>query len=173
MYKVNAHNYIECDDVLSNGEAINWARKTDELSLYWFPQSKEVVVSNRTIVCADTPGNARSNDFLSSTYANFARIFAKAKEIAFGLTSNTCAKANAVGYQILNAIELFMKFSLVEQAPEMAPIYTEDGSKIKNPAVGYPHLISSPICYSKPQGPHQAACPDSHGANSITTLDYE
>lgn len=97
LYKVLAHNYIASDDILSNGVAIKWARKSDELSLYWFPESEDVVVCNRTIVCADEPGNARSNDFLSSTYANFARIFAKAKEIAFGLTSNTCAEANAVG----------------------------------------------------------------------------
>ncbi len=66
-----------------------------------------------------------------------------------------------------------MKLSLVEQAPEMAPIYTQDGIIVLNPAVGYPHLISSPICYSDPRGPNQAACPDSHGDNSITTLDYE
>lgn len=97
LYKVRAHNYIECDDVLSNGEAVEWARNIDELSLYWFPESAEVVVSNRTIVRADTPGNARSNDFLSSTYANFARVLAKSLETAFSLTSRTCTKANAVG----------------------------------------------------------------------------
>lgn len=66
-----------------------------------------------------------------------------------------------------------MKLSLTRKAPEMAPIYTEDGVDVVNPAVGYPHMISSPICYSDPQGPNQAACPESHGANSITTLDYE
>lgn len=77
------------------------------------------------------------------------------------------------GYQILNAIAFFMKSSLVEQTPEMAPIYTVDGSTVQNPAVGYPHSISSPICDGKPQGPHKAACPDSHGTDSITTLDYE
>lgn len=97
LYKVQAHNYIHCDSILSNGEAVKWARETDDLSLYWFPESEDVVVCNRTIVCADTPGNAHSNDFFSSTYANFARILTKAKEIAFGLTSNTCKKANAVG----------------------------------------------------------------------------
>lgn len=97
LYKVKAHNYIECDDILTNGKAIKWAKTTDELSLYWFPSSEKVVVSNRTKVCGKTPGNARSNDCLSSTYANFARIFFKAKETAFSLTSNICAKANAVG----------------------------------------------------------------------------
>lgn len=97
LYKVQAHNYIHCDSILSNGEAIRWARNTDELSFYWFPESNDVVVSNRTIVCADTPGNAQSNDYWSSTYANFARILTKAKETFFELTSSTCTKANAVG----------------------------------------------------------------------------
>lgn len=97
LYKVRVHNYKVNDNVLCNGEAIKWAKETDELLLYWYPQSEEVVVSNKTIVSADTPGNARSNDNLSTIYANFARIFAKAKEIAFSLTSNTCAKANVVG----------------------------------------------------------------------------
>ncbi|XP_037045984.1 probable L-gulonolactone oxidase 4 [Bradysia coprophila] len=173
LYKLQAHNYIEGDDILFNDKAIKWARNTDELTLFWFPSSEEVVVSNRTIVCDETPGNARSNDLLSSVYANFAKIFFKAKETAFKLTSNICAEANAGGYEILHAIENFMKFSLVQNAPEMVPIFTEDGINVVNPAVGYPHMISSPTCYSKPQGPNQAACPDSHGANSITTLDYE
>lgn len=66
-----------------------------------------------------------------------------------------------------------MKSSLVEQTPGMAPILTEDGSTVQNPAVGYPHSILSPICSGIPQGPHKAACTDSHGTDSITTLDYE
>ncbi len=66
-----------------------------------------------------------------------------------------------------------MKLSLIQQVPAMAPIYTEDGINVQNPAVGYPHRISSPICDVIPQGPHQAACRDSHGEYSISTLDYE
>ncbi len=97
LYKVEANNYIECEDILLNGKAIEWARIADELSIYWFPSSKDVVVSNRTFVCDKTPGNAYSNDFLSSIYANFAKAFNKAKETAFSLTSNTCSNANAVG----------------------------------------------------------------------------
>lgn len=66
-----------------------------------------------------------------------------------------------------------MKSSLVEQTPEMLPIYTEDGSTVQNPAVGYAHLISSSICSDSPQGSKGAACADSHGADSLTTLDNE
>lgn len=55
----------------------------------------------------------------------------------------------------------------------MAPIFTEDGVTTINPAVGFAHKISSPICFGKPQGPNGAACPDSQGDNSITTLDNE
>lgn len=78
-----------------------------------------------------------------------------------------------VGYEIQNAFAFFVKESLVVQTPAMAPIYTEDGTTVQNPAVGYPHRISSPICNGSPQGPNGAACPDSQGANSLTTLDYE
>lgn len=77
------------------------------------------------------------------------------------------------GYEILNVIAYFAKLSLIEQTPEMAPIYTEDGITVQNPAVGYAHFISSPICNGSPQGPNGAACPDSQGANSLTTIDNE
>lgn len=97
LYKTKAHNYIACDDILTNGVAINWAKETDELLLFWFPGTKEVIVSNRTFVCKDEPGHASSNEYLSSTYADFARVSAKAKEIAFSLTDNTCEEANSLG----------------------------------------------------------------------------
>lgn len=73
----------------------------------------------------------------------------------------------------MNVIEQFMKSSLVIQVPGCVPIFTEDGSLVKNPAVGYSHLLSSPICYNNPKGLLGAACSDSHGANSLTTLDNE
>lgn len=97
LYKLRANNYIEFDDILLNGRAIGMARNTKEVSLYWFPSSEQVVVSKRSYVRGNTPGDAYSNDYLSNIYARFARIFYKAKETAFNLTSSDCEKANVVG----------------------------------------------------------------------------
>lgn len=97
LYKTLAHNYVVSDDILTNGVAINYARTTDQISLYWFPAFKEVVVANWTIVDVDTPGNAWTNDHVPPTYDNFNFIATLSKEIAFGLTSTTCAFANSLG----------------------------------------------------------------------------
>lgn len=70
-------------------------------------------------------------------------------------------------------IEEYFKSSLVIQTPEYPPTYTEDGTTAKNPAVGFSNQMSSPICYNKPKDPLAAACADSHGDNSLTTLDSE
>lgn len=61
----------------------------------------------------------------------------------------------------------------MKQTPEAPPIYTEDGTTVKNPAVGFANKMSSPICYNKPKDPLAPACPDSHGGDSLTTLDTE
>lgn len=97
LYKTRAHNYVVPDDVLTNGVAINWARTTDQISLYWFPTFKEVVVANWTIVDVNTPGNAWTNDHVPPTYDNFNILTNLLKEIIFGLTSDPCALANSLG----------------------------------------------------------------------------
>lgn len=97
LYKTLAHNYPVSDDVLTNGVAINWAQTTDQLSFYWFPAFKEVVVANWTIVDANMPGNAWTNDHVPSSYESLNVLATLAKEIIFGLTSNTCALANSLG----------------------------------------------------------------------------
>lgn len=63
--------------------------------------------------------------------------------------------------------------SLVVQTPDWVPIYTEDGYRVKNPAVGYYDLMFAPICFDNPQGPLGAACIWDHGPNNITILDNE
>lgn len=97
LYKTLAHNYAVPDDVLTNGVAKNWAKTTDQISFYWFPAFKEVIVANWTIVNAETPGNAWTNDHVPPTYDNFNVLTTFLKEIVFGLTSSTCALANALG----------------------------------------------------------------------------
>lgn len=100
LYKTLAHNYVVPDDVLTNGVGINWAKTTDQIAFYWFPAFHEVVISNWTIVDVDTPGNARTNDHVPSSYASFNAIAAIGKEIIFGLTSSTCAVANSLGESV-------------------------------------------------------------------------
>lgn len=97
LYKVRAYNYVQPDKILTNGVAINWARTTDQIALYWFPAFEEVVISNWTIVDVNTPGNAYTNDHVPSTYENFALIATVAKEAAFSLTTSNCALANSLG----------------------------------------------------------------------------
>lgn len=100
LYKTLAYNYIERDDILTNGRAVNIAKSTDQVSLYWFPAFKEVVVANWTIVNVNTPGTDYTNDHTQSLYNNFAIVGSLIKEIAFGLTESTCAAANTLGNAI-------------------------------------------------------------------------
>lgn len=73
------------------------AKNKDQISLYWFPAFKEVVVAEWTIVNCDEPGEGYTNDHVPSTYSNFALISSLAKEIAFSLTESKCAAANTLG----------------------------------------------------------------------------
>lgn len=97
LYKVLAHNYNVTDEILMNGEALNWARTSDQITFYWFPSFKEVVVANLTFVPCDTPGEAISNAISPPTYGYSNLAGNKAKEVAYRLTSNECAAASGVG----------------------------------------------------------------------------
>lgn len=99
LYKTLAHNYVVSDDILTNGDAVSMAKNTDQISLYWFPEFKEVVVANWTIVDKTTPGTDYTNDHVPSTYSNFARVSSVAKEIAFTLTESKCATASTLGME--------------------------------------------------------------------------
>lgn len=97
LYKVKAHNYVVSDEVLTNGDALKWARTADQITFYWFPAFKEVVVANLTFVSADTTGNATSNAISPPSYGYFNFFGNKAKELAYTLTSSECAAASALG----------------------------------------------------------------------------
>lgn len=97
LYKTFAYNNVVSDKVLTNGMAMNWAKKTDQLALYWFPAFEEVVVANWTIVNVNAKGDAWTNDHVPTTYDNFNRIATVVKEIAFSLTSSSCAVASSLG----------------------------------------------------------------------------
>lgn len=97
LYKTSAYNYVVSDDALTNGSALNWARTTDQISLYWFPAFNELVVSNWTIVDVNMTGNAFTYDHTTSTYANLNAITAIVREIAGGLMTTACALASSTG----------------------------------------------------------------------------
>lgn len=97
LYKVLAHNYVVSDDILTNGTALDWARTSDQITFYWFPAFKEVVVANLTFVSADTPGEARSNAISPASYGYFNSIGTRAKETAYDLSTSECAAASGLG----------------------------------------------------------------------------
>ncbi len=198
LYKTLAHNYVVSDEALTNGVGINWAKTTDQIAFYWFPAFHEMVVANWSIVDVNTPGNAKTNDHVPSSYAGFNALATVAKEIIFGLTSSTCAVANtlgvfviskkkkiknifqfnkapfySLGYTILHAVEYAMQLTLLIQTPYFVPIYTEDEYTLKNPAIGYYDQMFAPICYDDERGALLSACVWAHGDNAITILDNE
>ncbi|KAJ6646763.1 L-gulono-1,4-lactone dehydrogenase [Pseudolycoriella hygida] len=173
LYKTLAYNKIVSDDILTNGQAIELAKNTDQLSLYWFPEFEEVVVSSWTMVDVKTPGTCYTNDHVPSIYSNFALISSLAKELAFTLTESKCAIANTLGYTITHVFEYLMEMALIMPLPDYVPIYATQQGIFQNPAVGYYDEMFAPICYDEPQGLLGAACPWSHGANSMTLHDNE
>lgn len=97
LYKTLAHNRIVSEDILLNGEAIKMARNADQMALYWFPEFKEVIIANWTIVDESTEGNAFTYDHVPSIYRETALVAATAFESAFSLTSSTCTLASSIG----------------------------------------------------------------------------
>lgn len=67
-----------------------------------------------------------------------------------------------------------MGSGLIEQVPDWAPIYTEDGYTLAMPAVGYYDLMFAPICDDVPND-LGLACPWDHGNvnGNVTILDNE
>ncbi len=108
LYKTLANNYVVSDEILTNGTAIEMARKADQMSLYWFPEFKEVVVADWQIVDENTLGNAYTYDHVPSTYRETATVVFIAKEAGFDLATSTCALANAVGILIRSNHHIFV-----------------------------------------------------------------
>ncbi len=175
LYKVRARNYVTSDDILTNGEAVKWAKSTDQITFHWFPAFNEVIVANLTFVSVDNYGTARTNAIVPSTYDSFNLLATTVKEIAMGLTSSECAAASTLGFTVLHAVEFLNELSLWTQTPGFVPIHTEDGLIVSNPAIGYPQPMFSPICSEAPTNVLGEACAWAHGhinAN-ITILDNE
>lgn len=97
LYKTQAYNYKVPDEILTNGQVVKMAQNADQLSLYWFPEFKEVVVAEWTIVEVNTIGTDYTFDHVPSMYSNTAAIASWAKEVAFSLTESECAMANTLG----------------------------------------------------------------------------
>ncbi|XP_037029702.1 L-gulonolactone oxidase 5-like isoform X2 [Bradysia coprophila] len=175
LYKVLATNYIVSDEILTNGKALEWAKTTDQITFYWFPAFKEVVVANLTFVSVDETGNAYTNAISPPTYGYFNLGGTKAKEIAFDLSTSECALASGVGNTILHAFEIAAQSSLVRDTPGFVPIYTEDGITVENPAVGFPHSMFAASCSEANAGLGGPSCFWAHGDinSNITIVDNE
>lgn len=94
LYKVKSELYVVSDDALANGEAINWAKTSDQLTLYWFPSINEIVVSNFSFVTAETEGNTKIS-MSSSFESNVLNTIYK--ESAFNLSTSDCTTASKLG----------------------------------------------------------------------------
>lgn len=72
-------------------------------------------------------------------------------------------------------MEFLLELSLYVQTPDFVPIYTTDGAFVRNPAVGYPTQMFSPICSEEPTNLLGEACVWAHGNihSNITLLDNE
>lgn len=95
LYKVLAQNYVVSDDVLTNGQALEWLA-TDQIMYYWFPTFKQVIVSNLTFVSINTPGNAWTN-IVPPTSDAFNIGATTTTSTAYNLISTTVASAATLG----------------------------------------------------------------------------
>ncbi|KAJ6635180.1 L-gulonolactone oxidase 2 [Pseudolycoriella hygida] len=175
LYKIHAHNYVADDDLLMNGDAVRWAKKADQITFCWFPTFEKVVVGNMTFVSPDTPGDASSNAIVPSLTSEMNFVVSRAKELVYDLTSSKCATASALGNSAARVFEIIAMSSLYKQTLGVAPIYTEDGKTVKNPAVGFADSMLSTSCNEGKAGFFETACIWAHGEtkSNITILDNE
>jgi len=146
LYKTRAYNYIAPDRVLRDGTLLKWLEEVDQMNIYWFPSLKEVVVGNWTIVDVSTPGEAFTYDHVPSGTLG-SNIIAKYLSESFQrLAASTYAVVAGFGYSMLYLTERITQTSLIRDIPLLLPIYTEDGSTVQNPAVGYYDAMFSPTC---------------------------
>jgi hypothetical protein len=174
MYKTRAINYVVDDTALTDGRVEEWARKTDQISIYWFPFLRELIIANWTIVPKDAVGKAWTYDHVPSTYEDSSLLLSIAMEKIFQLTESPCRLVSSTGYQLLSLFEGLTKSSLIEETPGFVPIYTEDGSSVSNPAVGNYDEMFAPTC-REDETPDGLECPWAHGkvGSNLTLLDNE
>lgn len=99
IYKVRAHNYLASDEILTNGVAVEWAKKADQLMFYWFPPFNEVVVLNYTFISPSEPGKAYNHLVPVSTYATNVFV-TQYKELAYNLSDSDCPQASELGNEL-------------------------------------------------------------------------
>jgi hypothetical protein len=150
LFKQTVKNYVESESILFDGRALMWAKELDWFEMWWFPSSKNVIVSkgNYTNEMDSSIGNATTNLIPDQ---NSVEIMS-ARD-AFETLQGTRNKAG------LFAIQDFTQFSLYQDVVGKPAFYTEDGRTIKNPATGYSWRLQSNKCTNK--------CPWDNGNNSV------
>lgn len=173
LFKAKADIFALSDDILTNGVAIDMAERAYQISFWWFPEQKTVVVATWTIVDKNTPGTATTNYFAPAMFSNFALVGAVSKEIAFNLVDSTCAAAKRAGYMLLHAISFYLRLALQFPMPEWLPMFEGPHGQFENPSVGYNGDMLATTCSETPQGLSGRACTWSHRNNSLLLLDNE
>lgn len=135
-YKMHISNYLVDDDILFDNSALRMAAVKDWFQMWWFPNTKSVVVSEGTYVDNNTPGNASTYN-IPETNQLTAEVLSNAFEIGQATRSGV----------VFGAIEYWSRLSLYKQVPLRQSIFSEDGGiTIKNPATGYVHGLMQNIC---------------------------
>ncbi|CAL8073253.1 unnamed protein product [Orchesella dallaii] len=143
LFKMVVYNYPESESILFDGTSLESARSHDWYQLWWFPNSKSVIVSKGNYTDdLELSGNAVTNLIPDVTSA----------EIISGRESFERAQAtkNMQGQQ---ALEDFTKYSLYREVVGKPPIYTEtfqNGTrKFANPATGFAYRLQANRCSNK------------------------
>lgn len=149
LFKMVVRNYVEGENILFDGQAIKMAEEHDWFEMWWFPSTKNVVVSKGNYTSdLETVGNATTNLIPDQ---NSAEIMS-ARD-AFETLQGTRNKRG------LYAIQDFTQFSIYQDVVGKPAFFTEDGRTIKNPATGYAWQLQSNKCTNK--------CPWDNGNNSV------
>jgi len=132
---MKVHNQRKPQGILFNNQIPKIALKFDMFQFWWFPASQEVIVGKGTYESVNTPGNASSN-FIPNAFPSFLA----ASNLGFEALQSS---RNKLG---LDAVATFTATSLHMKVVGKPPVFTEDGTHIKNPGTGYAWRLQSNKC---------------------------
>jgi len=130
------HNYVESDEIFTNGTALQMLAEGDSVFFYWYPRQEKVIVSYGTVEDVSVKGNCFSNDHVPSTSQQFQ---------AYGTAALEAAAFND-DQPAMGMIEGYFARTLYEEVPDFVPIYTEDNKILQNPGIGFSHDMLAADC---------------------------
>ncbi len=137
QYKLQIKNYPQPDNILwKENEIMRLAGSTDRFQFFWFPTSRQVVLSVGQRVPVTKPGNCQTN-FISEGPRFITEPLSKALE-------RMQRDGNHLGFFVVQEI---MKLSLFHRTTIRSPIFSLKNSKrLCNPAIGFSHRMSANNC---------------------------